>query len=158
MTGVFFSNINEGWIVGNQGLILKTTNGGANWTVEAVGLTSNYLRGVQFTSPTNGYIVGNNKTLLKYTLITSASESPETGQVQVYPNPTTGKFKVESLKLKVHRVEVLDLNGKVLERFSLDTAFSSQEFDIGHLKPGIYLLRLWGNNQSITNKIIKYDK
>lgn len=155
---VFFLNVNLGWAVGLGGRVHQTTNGGANWTVEENGLTSSMLRGVQFTSPTNGYIVGNNKTLLKYTLLTSASESPETGQVQVYPNPITGNFKVESLKLKVHRVEVLDLNGKVLERFSLDTAFSSQEFDIGHLKPGIYLLRLWGNNQSITNKIIKYDK
>ena len=69
MIDVFFLNSSEGWIVGNQGLILHTTNGGTTWTVEGAGLTTSLLTGVHFVSTVNGnvvYVVGNNGTLLKY--------------------------------------------------------------------------------------------
>ncbi|MBL7128751.1 MAG: hypothetical protein ISS16_07175 [Ignavibacteria bacterium] len=64
--GVFFLNSNEGWAVGVIGVILHTIDGGTTWAVEGAGLTTAFLRGVQFTSTTTGYVVGNGKTLLKF--------------------------------------------------------------------------------------------
>jgi photosystem II stability/assembly factor-like uncharacterized protein len=66
MNDVFFSNSNEGWIIGERGLIMHTTNGGATWTVEAEGVTNNYLCAVHFPSSNVGYVCGNDGTLLKY--------------------------------------------------------------------------------------------
>jgi photosystem II stability/assembly factor-like uncharacterized protein len=98
MLDVFFLNANEGWIVGNQGLILQTTNGGTIWTLEANGLNNTLLTGVQFTSSTNGYITGNNKTLLKYTQLTSVEDEAEKplefSLHQNYPNPFNPSTKI----------------------------------------------------------------
>ena len=66
MNDVFFLNENEGWIIGERGLVMHTTNGGTTWTVEAEGVTDNYLCAVHFPSSNVGYICGNEGTLLKY--------------------------------------------------------------------------------------------
>ena len=47
---VFFLDSDNGWAVGNGGIILQTTNGGTTWTIEGAGLTTAFLRGVHFTS------------------------------------------------------------------------------------------------------------
>ena len=100
--GVFFLDSNNGWAVGNGGIILHTIDGGTTWSVEGVGLTTAFLRGVQFTSPTNGYVVGNLKTLIKYgTPLATEDENglpTEFSLSQNYPNPfnpsTTIKYTV----------------------------------------------------------------
>lgn len=66
MFDVFFLNENEGWVIGERGLIMHTTNGGTTWTVEAEGVTDNYLCAVHFPSSKVGYVCGNDGTLLKY--------------------------------------------------------------------------------------------
>jgi len=45
---------------------MHKTNGGATWTVEAEGVTNNYLRGISAPNPECIYICGNKGTLLKY--------------------------------------------------------------------------------------------
>jgi len=53
-----------GFIVGNSGTILKTTNGGTSWTSVTSGTTKN-LNGITFDR--NGWIVGDSGTILKFT-------------------------------------------------------------------------------------------
>ncbi|RLD69986.1 MAG: hypothetical protein DRI87_08950, partial [Bacteroidetes bacterium] len=60
------------------------------------GLTTAFLRGVQFTSTTNGYIVGNNKTLLKYTAITGIGDEVENIKFEIYPNPAISVVNLQS--------------------------------------------------------------
>lgn len=66
MLDIYFLDENEGWIVGNSGLVLHTTNGGTTWTIEAEGLAEMMLRGVHFPSSSVGYVCGNEGKLLKY--------------------------------------------------------------------------------------------
>jgi photosystem II stability/assembly factor-like uncharacterized protein len=54
---VFFSDANTGFVVGNSGIILRTTNSGLSWSTLASG-TSNNLRSVYFSNTDNGYAVG----------------------------------------------------------------------------------------------------
>jgi hypothetical protein len=65
LQGVCFTDLQNGWTVGENGVILKSTNGGLNW-IEYNSPTSNYLREIQFPSEFIGYIVGANGTILKY--------------------------------------------------------------------------------------------
>ncbi|MHC4216878.1 MAG: YCF48-related protein [Planctomycetota bacterium] len=56
-----------GWTVGNAGTILKTTDGGANWSSQTSGTTEN-LRVSSFpTDDQTGYTAGWNSTILKTT-------------------------------------------------------------------------------------------
>jgi hypothetical protein len=81
----------------------------------------------------------------------------------VYPNPTTGKFsarlndtvgQVQYSQFSVERIEVVDLNGKILENFKLLPETGNPEFDISHLKPGVYFCRIKTENSVFISKII----
>ena len=57
LNGVAFVNASDGWAVGFGGTILHTTNGGATWTVQNSGTTSD-LYGVAFVNASDGWAVG----------------------------------------------------------------------------------------------------
>ncbi|MDP2365141.1 MAG: YCF48-related protein, partial [Ignavibacteria bacterium] len=59
---VYFTDSNIGWVVGQDvnafsGLILKTTNGGANWTPQTINLIPS-LQSVYFINSNTGFAVG----------------------------------------------------------------------------------------------------
>jgi len=62
--GVSFANETTGFIVGDNGLILKTTDGGNSWKAIKSPVTK-YLMAIQFVNSTTGYIVGDAGTVLK---------------------------------------------------------------------------------------------
>ena len=53
---VFFKDASTGWVVGDNGDVLTTTNGGATWTLEPDGPLGYSLLGVHSVEST--YIVG----------------------------------------------------------------------------------------------------
>ncbi len=57
---------NNAWIVGEQGLINATIDGGDIWSAQTSGITTN-LNGIHFTSLTTGVAVGNNGVILRTT-------------------------------------------------------------------------------------------
>ena len=61
----FINNL-EGWVVGNNGLILYTNNGGASWDVQ-VNPSFNHLRSVFFLNANEGWTVGDNGRILHTT-------------------------------------------------------------------------------------------
>lgn len=153
LVSIFFLNENEGWIVGNQGLILHTTNGGTTWNIEGNGLTSALLRGVQFTSSTNGYVVGNNKTLLKYAQISGVPESERYPGLKIYPNPTSRKIRLEIPdNQQVESAVIRDMTGR--ECIRKDHVFTP-EMDLESLHPGFYSIQIVANKQRYAGKILK---
>jgi photosystem II stability/assembly factor-like uncharacterized protein len=63
---VIFPDQNTGYAVGTLGLVMKTTDGGANWVVQNSGLTTT-LWDVDFINTNVGYAVGNSGNILKTT-------------------------------------------------------------------------------------------
>ena len=67
---VHFTDANTGYVVGEDdgmgsgGIIMKTTNGGVNWSTQ-VSNTFSILNDVYFTDAMNGYITGGSGTILK---------------------------------------------------------------------------------------------
>jgi photosystem II stability/assembly factor-like uncharacterized protein len=55
---IFFSDVNNGWVVGDSGKVVETTNGGTNWNyVTNSGINSNYRsKTVFFLDAENGWI------------------------------------------------------------------------------------------------------
>ena len=65
--GVYFRpGGSRGWAVGDGGRILRTLDGGAEWSLQSSG-ASTALNAVWFTSDTEGWAVGNNGTVLHTT-------------------------------------------------------------------------------------------
>lgn len=63
---VHFINSNTGIVVGQDGVVLRTTNGGTNWSSMASG-TPNHLFGVFFVNASTGFISGDVGLILKST-------------------------------------------------------------------------------------------
>jgi len=55
--GIYFLDLNTGYVTGYGGLIMKTTNGGANW-LPLSSSTSAALWGISFVNSQTGYITG----------------------------------------------------------------------------------------------------
>ena len=77
-------------------------------------------------------------------------------QVNIYPNPTKGKIRLEIPMLDKNaegRIKVIDASGKNV--FQDDHLSVSNLINIEKLNNGIYFLHLFYNEQSLQWKIIK---
>ncbi len=80
-----------------------------------------------------------------YEVMWSGTGKESTGETLVIsPNPTSGKFRVQSSEFKVElrSVEVYSLNGQVLEKWNLVPGIRDLEFDLSHLPDGVYFIRM----------------
>jgi len=66
LNSVYFLNSLTGWSAGNNGVILKTTNGGAVWEQQS-SLINNDLKKIYISSLQIGYIIGTSGLILKTT-------------------------------------------------------------------------------------------
>jgi hypothetical protein len=62
--GVSFTDANTGTATGDDGTIVRTTDGGNSWVIQSSG-TTNTLYGVSFTDTNNGTAVGASGTILR---------------------------------------------------------------------------------------------
>jgi photosystem II stability/assembly factor-like uncharacterized protein len=62
-----FINQNTGWVCGDNGTIIKTTNGGLNWITQNSGVTNKPLFGIHAVDSQYAYCVGWWQTILKTT-------------------------------------------------------------------------------------------
>jgi subtilisin-like proprotein convertase family protein len=72
--------------------------------------------------------------------------------ITIYPSPVQNilSYKIDD-GLTVNRVEMFDISGKKLNT----QAFAGNQFDVSHLQSGVYFLKFFVGNQTITKKIIK---
>lgn len=68
---------------------------------------------------------------------------------KIYPNPTTDFFRLET-NIEISKIDVFDLNGKIVKSFKSDT----NGYDVSELSNGIYIIRLENSLSSITQKLI----
>ncbi len=64
LNDVYFVGTQTGWVVGDFGNILKTSNGGSDWSIQSSGFT-NKLNSVYFVDTQTGWAVGANGIILK---------------------------------------------------------------------------------------------
>ncbi len=64
-----------------------------------------------------------------------------------HPNPTSGKITFDK---QVERVDVVDMNGKVVATFLM-----AKDIDLGELPAGAYSLRISVGSRILTRKVIK---
>jgi hypothetical protein len=70
--------------------------------------------------------------------------------ITIYPNPTNSLLFVEYTNLTNVSIQILDLNGKVLE-----TKSNSTNFDLSNFPTGTYLMKINSSEGSETIKILK---
>lgn len=71
----------------------------------------------------------------------------------VYPNPTTGKFRIENSELSIENVEVYDVYGKLITTVKVED--NHVELDLSGNASGIYFTRIFTDKGMITKRIVK---
>jgi alpha-glucosidase len=88
------------------------------------------------------------------------SEQSQEASIMVYPNPTTGITTVEiEISLNTEStIEIYNLSGSLVqsEKLFLTSGDTKKQIDISNLTNGIYILKVSGNNQFKTIKVIKH--
>jgi hypothetical protein len=113
--------------------------------------------GGEKTQPSWGY---DDYWLIKYcdsTLITENNKPVQSGDLMIYPNPTTGKLKIKNEKLKLEIVTVYNLLGETVLAVPLPTPNPPlrTEIDISSLPPGVYILQAGNSEKMWHAKVIK---
>jgi len=81
------------------------------------------------------------------------NEAIEGEDIIIYPNPTTGAFKVQEFKSsRVQSVEIFDVYGRKIQSF---TPSVLQSINISGFSSGIYFIKISTETGIITKKIIK---
>lgn len=89
-------------------------------------------------------------TLFKYSLPLSIDENPETDEIQVFPNPSTGKFKISNENQ--YDLIITTVLGKVI--LKCENNNYDKEIDIVDQPQGIYILKVKTESSSFTRKIM----
>lgn len=66
LNDIWFRDLNNGFLIGNNGMLQRTTNGGSSWTTISSGVSANLSR-IYFYSNTRGFIACNNGQILRTT-------------------------------------------------------------------------------------------
>jgi extracellular elastinolytic metalloproteinase len=79
-----------------------------------------------------------------------------TTSIQVYPNPSNGKLTVKNTSSEIQRIELVDLSGKVVYTNAFMNANFEVVLDISALNKGLYLMKVFTENEFKTIRVEKF--
>jgi len=99
-----------------------------------------------------GGIGGGLNLYLGYGFLSTTEANASRADVKLFPNPGQDMIGVKGIQSNNNNVEIFSLDGKLINSFSLN---SDSGFSVEHLSPGVFLVRITGNNSIHTLKFIK---
>jgi hypothetical protein len=153
MSGVSFVNPDTGLVVGENGKVLFTSNGGATWTAQVSGV-SDWLASVKFVNANVAYAVGANGRIIKFGTTTGMPTIMQEVSDQVYPNPASEKVFFSSEIAKAEALSISDINGRELLKADRNFLESAEGMNIDMLNPGVYFVNIRYATQTSVQKLI----
>ena len=80
----------------------------------------------------------------------SINESKDNDEVQIFPNPSSGRFKIIT-HFNSYSIEISDLNGKIVKVIENQT--KNSEVELLNVEAGVYFINILNDNDIIRNKI-----
>lgn len=140
-----------GKLLGTNGFIYETTNGGTTWSTS---LTSSHLSNIKCTS-NNCFAIGKNGTILKKAISSSnkytSVSKVETSPIQIYPNPVLNTLNIDSQNTGTS-AKLYNSIGKHIKTINLT---NHRQLNMTNLPSGIYFLETELNGQLTKHKIVK---
>lgn len=165
---IYFTNNQTGWAVGDNGIILTTTDGGLTWNPQSSG-TLNHLKSVYFLNDSTGWGVGDSGTILKTTTggVVPIEPKPLNDMnipeavtlFQNYPNPfnpsTTIEFslpKAGYVTLKIYNIMGHEVASLVSEKLS--AGIHKYDWNANDLASGVYFYKIEIDGHSLMKKTL----
>ena len=121
---LFFDN-SYGWVIGDSGIILNTTNSGENWLIQQSPAGSSQLRDLTFISRTTGWIISVDSTYK--TFILNTTNSGNTWQKTYFPDSTVILNTIYFLNGQTGFIS--GYNGKIYRTTNSGSVWSSTYID-----------------------------
>lgn len=143
----FFSDPNNGYIVGDGSSIYKTADGGNTWTTLQSGGTEVFRNVFQIQNTV--WVVGQGGAVYKSNnAVLNTLDHGKDNQVKIYPNPASDYIIIENASrddIKLISVTGQLVSVKKIEKLSNGTL----KADISNLNKGVYILKLKDNSYKI---------
>ncbi|MBI3195177.1 MAG: T9SS type A sorting domain-containing protein [Ignavibacteriae bacterium] len=162
---VQFSDANNGWISGQGGTILYTTNGGTNWLSQTTNTTKD-LYSIFFVNQNTGWAVGDSGIILKTTSggVLSVEQRDDLIPSQFtlsdnYPNPfnPTTKISFSIPAMSFVSIKIFDVLGKEVATIvneELSAGNYTQEWNAQGIESGVYFYQIQAGTYVETKKLI----
>lgn len=121
--------------------IVTSATGSYEWQGYVLDSSGVYLDSLQTVD-------GCDSILVLQLIILQGIQEVDDGMITVYPNPTSGKIKVESDN--VNRIDVYNVNGQLVKTIVRDSSI-----DISNLPSGVYTLKVETNHSTYVSRVIK---
>jgi len=144
--------------------VMKKTGTQTQFTFNSITkltFASGYMTVNKTDGNSNIYALGDIRYLSFIDLTTDVSQisNQGSGNVMLYPNPATDQLQIsfESVKTGNVQVEIIDAQGKVLQRQTLNCKNGNNHaiISLSQLSGGLYICRLQNYNKLETIKFIK---
>ena len=94
----------------------------------------------------------------RLTIAASVEDAETVHDVNIFPNPTTNELTIDNGELKIEQIEIYNVLGE--KRLTLSRVLGAQRgeglrIDVSSLAPGIYFVKLHGENQERVAKFVK---
>jgi len=158
LNSVYFTDENTGFAVGDNGTILKTTNGGINWLTQNSG-TDVILLSVHFPTVDTGYAVGVGETILKTVNgggfpVSSNDLTSKSNTLKIYPNPSSDFITIKTSTIPIKsELSICNLHGH--ELMTRQITEPKTILNISNLPSGVCFLRLTNDRTVEVEKMIK---
>jgi hypothetical protein len=165
MYSVKFTDANTGWLCGENGKIMYSTNTGISWS-EQTSATFSVLNEIYMVNNTTGYIAGQNGVILKTTnggitgVHQTGSNIPDKYSLsQNYPNPfnPVTQIKFDLPKASMVNITIYNSLGKEIEQViskELSTGSYSVDWDASLNPSGVYFYKITAGEFSQTRKMV----
>jgi photosystem II stability/assembly factor-like uncharacterized protein len=134
-------------------VILSTSDGGINWQEELSYTFNGSFKAVCIIA-NKVFICGDDGTIVKADLpdviLSAQQEQNHENDLQIYPNPSSGKFTISLNSKGYKHFELIDINGKIVKRGDLNN--KTTDIATGSFTPGFYTVRIYLENQLVAKQ------
>lgn len=149
LRGVYFTSVNNGYAVGENGRIITTSDAGNTWSTSDSGISGTLhsayaLNETAFAVGDDGVILKNSSTLSSNNLDNRRT------LLKLYPNPAHEEIRIES-EAEIKDIAIIDLAGHTVK--TITKGFN--EIDVIDLPRGIYFFKMRMQEGTVVKKVVK---
>jgi hypothetical protein len=88
--------------------------------------------------------------------ILGTEESELNSAVTLFPNPSKGIITLlNNGAMDIHTLTIIDINGRIVQKVSVEDATPSTNFSVANLAEGMYFIKIETDTASIVKKVVK---
>lgn len=150
LSGMYFGSVDSGWVSTSEGIILKTQDGGENWTQsDSLPLSINDM----YFNNNDGYVGGVLGKIYKLAGPMQSVENVNEASFSVSPNPSHGQFVLRFAKPLSGSLKVYDLQGKEVRTHNFQIS-QSIRLNLSDLSSGTYFLQVVTPSNISNSKVL----